>query len=313
MKKHLLIAIFIIITISAFLLASCDKKTSKNNGEADEKETEMSFYEYCYSKASGQKQIDELDELSEDESLGWGEWRRDALIIIGELPKDIGRVTLDDAEKIVDKDMGDSENIAYFNEIAGAPDWMGGSGIGRAIYYLNDEKTEAVMCILGEVNYFVIKENGEYVQLPIGNQVLPEPEQTEAKAVQRGTLSDITGSDFIEGINYVEVKDAFEGRILDVTFSEYMESGLLEKIAHLYFDGNIKDRKTDSEYLYQVIIKKNSIEYTLDIYMSEQGPFAYLNDKWETIDCDETIYEIIEIIHGFSGLNIQKGKPLSKE
>ena len=181
MKKYLLTAaIFIIMAISFFLLTSCDEKKPLNSGEEDKKETEISFYEYCYSKASGQKQIDELDELSEDKSLGWGEWRRDALIIIGELPKDIGRVTLNDAEKIVNKGMSDLESIAYFNEIAGAPDWMGGSGIGRAIYYLNDEKTEAVICILGEVHYFVIKENGEYVQLPIGNQVLLEPKETDA-------------------------------------------------------------------------------------------------------------------------------------
>ena len=125
--------------------------------------------------------------------------------------------------------------------------------------------------------------------------VEPELKETE-DMTKRETLYTIADSGLIDDIT---VKDAFVERILDVTFSEYMESGLLDKIANLYFDGNIKDRKTDSEYLYQVIIRKNSIEYTLDIYMSEQGPFAYLNDKWETIDCDETIYEIIEIIHGF--------------
>lgn len=74
------------------------KKEAK--GLTDKEDIETSFYEYCYNKAESEEQKKALDLLVEDRSFGFGEWKREALIIIGEIPKDTKRITIEDVKDI---------------------------------------------------------------------------------------------------------------------------------------------------------------------------------------------------------------------
>ena len=136
------------------------------------KESNASFYELAYAKATSE-QKEELDKIVADKSIGLpGEWRRAVLIAIGDLPKDQPRLTAEQAAKLYDsKDVSALES--EFNKIAGAPDFVGGSGIERSIYYLNDNRTEAIYVMEGDAFHVVFNDDGTQTTLPLGNQKLP--------------------------------------------------------------------------------------------------------------------------------------------
>ena len=131
-----------------------------------------SFYESAYAKATSE-QKEKLDKIIADKSIGLpGEWRRPVLIAIGDLPKDQPRLSAEQAGKLYD-----SKNVSAleseFNKIAGAPDFVGGSGIERSIYYLNDNRTEAIFLMEGDAFHVVFNDDGTQTTLPLGNQKLP--------------------------------------------------------------------------------------------------------------------------------------------
>lgn len=136
------------------------------------KEPNASFYELAYAKATNE-QKEELAKIIADKSIGLpGEWRRAVLIVIEDLPKDQPRLTAEQAGKLYDsKDVSALES--EFNKIAGAPDFIGGSGIGRSIYYLNDNRTDAIYLMEGDAFHVVFNDDGTQTRLPLGTQTLP--------------------------------------------------------------------------------------------------------------------------------------------
>jgi hypothetical protein len=135
-------------------------------------ESNASFYELAYAKATSE-QKEELDKIIDDKSIGLpGEWRRAVLIAIGDLPKDTPRLSAEHAAKLFDsKETSDLES--EFNKIAGAPDFVGGSGIQRSIYFLKDDRSEAIILMLGNVFHIVYNDDGTEIRLPVGTQKLP--------------------------------------------------------------------------------------------------------------------------------------------
>ena len=140
-----------------------------------------SFYESAYARATSE-QKEELDKIIADKSHGWGEWIRPVLIAIGELPKDQPKLSAEQAAELYDsKEIsaleGEVKNralVSEFNKIAGAPDFFGGSGIERAIYFLNDDRSEAIFLFFpGDVSHVVFNDDGTQTRLPLGNQKLP--------------------------------------------------------------------------------------------------------------------------------------------
>lgn len=133
-----------------------------------------SFYERSYAKATSEQKV-ELDKIVADKSIGLpGEWRRPVLIAIGDLPKDQPRLTAKQAGEIYDRIGRDERALEKeFNKIAGAPDFVGGSGIGRSIYYLNENRTEAIFVMEMNAYHYVFNDDGTYTLLPLGNQTFP--------------------------------------------------------------------------------------------------------------------------------------------
>ncbi|MDR0492721.1 MAG: hypothetical protein LBH74_03670 [Nitrososphaerota archaeon] len=152
--------------------AAKDATTKGTENEKGTYEPEASFYESAYAKATSE-QKEKIDEIVADSSIGLpGEWRRPVLIAIGDLPSDIQRLSVEQAAELFDaKEICDLES--EFNKIAGAPDFVGGSGIGRSIYYLNDDRSEAIILMLNDAFYIVNNADGTQTRLPIGTQQLP--------------------------------------------------------------------------------------------------------------------------------------------
>lgn len=125
-----------------------DKETGKVRTEEESIET---FYEESYKRANSD-QKEQLDIIFSDNSIGLiGEWKRDVLIVLGDIPADTPRLTVKDAEICLKNNIIYEDIEIIFNEKAGAPNFVGGSGIHRAIYYLDDERSEAIIVILGGI------------------------------------------------------------------------------------------------------------------------------------------------------------------
>ncbi|RIX47898.1 hypothetical protein D3P08_24795 [Paenibacillus nanensis] len=119
-------------------------------------------YEPFYSLAATQAERQALNKLESDTSLGPGVWTREALVTVGLLPADQSRLTLEDAEAIVGQTLEPDKIIERFNDIAGAPDWQGGSGTDLKIYYLDDERRDAITVLNRmTVSYVSYDESGE--------------------------------------------------------------------------------------------------------------------------------------------------------
>ena len=155
------------VTLSIFYLGLASPPPITNDSNA-------SFYELAYAKATSEQKV-ELDKIIADKSISLpGEWRRAVLIAIGDLPKDQHRLTAEQAGEIYDRIGGDERVLeSEFNKIAGAPDFVGGSGIGRSIYFLNDDRSEAIFVMMGDAFHYVYNDDGTRTTLPLGNQKLP--------------------------------------------------------------------------------------------------------------------------------------------
>jgi len=160
-------------------------------------ESDTSFYELAYARATDE-QKEELDKIIADTSIGLpGEWIRPVLIAIGHQPKDQPRLTAEQAGEIYDRIGRDERALeSEFNKIAGAPDFVGGSGIGRSIYYLNENRTDAIFVMLGDASHYVYNDDGTRTTLPLGNQKLPvdpgpshSPNQTSPAPTATATAS----------------------------------------------------------------------------------------------------------------------------
>ncbi|MEK0312606.1 hypothetical protein [Cohnella sp. 56] len=131
-----------------------------------------------FANSKSNDRTEALTDLRKDNSLGIGVWKRDALTILGELPQASKRLSVEEAERIVSKEKDIKSMTITFNEVAGAPDWEGGSGIERLIYYTDDSRKEAIVVMLGKVLHVIEDENGKQqirYLFPIDQQAAPQP------------------------------------------------------------------------------------------------------------------------------------------
>lgn len=175
MKKTILIIVSIVTIICIVLVIFLNT----NNKSKELIDTPNStFYNNCIEKLHTKQQEASFDKIISDTSLGYGEWKRDVLILIGDLPKNTPRVTIKDAESLLSNEMNENDYIIALNKIAGAPDWQGGSGIGRAVYFLDNHHKEAIIVTLNSLMYVVYDEKRNSTEIPLGDQQLPEPKPT---------------------------------------------------------------------------------------------------------------------------------------
>jgi hypothetical protein len=125
--------------------------------------TELPYYEQILNdapkgrKAAVERAIAELRSEDPDFDAGIFKWKRPLLIASGVIPEDTPRLTLEDAISVM---QNGGDPVTEFNRLAGAPDFEGGSGLHRSVYYINDEKTEGIV-VMGGVIYFTTDENGK--------------------------------------------------------------------------------------------------------------------------------------------------------
>lgn len=129
---------------------------------------EGDLYTRCYSIASDEQKA-LLDNIEKDSSLGAvGTYTKQIKIIMNDLPETMPYLTKEQAISLCSTlNLGDyisTDEFEYavaqlFNQVAGAPDFEGGSGIHRAIYYTDDTHAQYIVIRLGQVEYVDNQEN----------------------------------------------------------------------------------------------------------------------------------------------------------
>ncbi|RJX36680.1 hypothetical protein D3P09_26845 [Paenibacillus pinisoli] len=173
----------ILFTIAAFLLLASllweRKGIEEVIAEHELDMAEYTNYDKLYALAESEEQKTELNFLKANDIYGSGVWLRQGLIIVGELPSDQRRVTLEEVKDKLTTYVDDVTLMKQLNQIAGAPDWLGGGEVGRVYYVLNDEGTETIHFSYGVISYVYQDSNGaEQVEL------LHKPDQYEPKTYE---------------------------------------------------------------------------------------------------------------------------------
>jgi hypothetical protein len=155
------------------------KEKKEKYGEVTQPIIDEGGYDAYIKRASTPEQKAALQALQKDNSIGLGEWTRDALEIIGELPKDARRIKIEDVESINMKYKDESSRIKAFNKIAGAPDFQGGSGTSIINYFINGNKNDVIFVSFHEIQHFVFDEEGNATRIPLKGEIpSPEPQPT---------------------------------------------------------------------------------------------------------------------------------------
>ena len=137
--------------------------TIRNRSYGDE----TSLYEYCCAHASDEQRQLESFEMgykgATSELLREG-YIRQIETIMGALPSDTPRLTVEQARSIyfevrAEGYLPGSRELAIelerrYNEIAGAPDYVGGSGLYITVYSCNPDFTEGIFIINGVAGSF---------------------------------------------------------------------------------------------------------------------------------------------------------------
>ena len=157
MSNKKLLSVLLVLPSILLCLSACSSPAADNGNQAPNSpglpaiDYGYDLYEKSYAKATDaqKKQLESIQ--TNTTSYGYAqEYTKQILIIMGELPADTPQITLAQAQAICkdiqERNLSFSEFtpalIAAFNEIAGAPDYNGGSGMRVIDYYLNDRQTE---------------------------------------------------------------------------------------------------------------------------------------------------------------------------
>ncbi len=148
----------------------------------------------------------ELEELRSKGQRAAGEYIRQEKILLGELAPDAPRITLDEAEDIISGGGTVYEIMERFNSIHGYPDFLGGSGITRAEYWLGEDDSSMLLMYIEEPKIWFIDENGELTAYRLDSD--------------RGIAGDANGDGFFNISDVVAVQKWLLGRE-DISFPDW--------------------------------------------------------------------------------------------
>lgn len=143
-------------------LAEKDRALGQDSSEGTTVEdNDVTSYEDAMVKAATQQQKDTIAEIKASGSPSPLFHKRAVKIILGELPADQPRITVEEAKTIVAKITAapngtaavdqSGDIMAEFDRIHGAPDVVGGSGLYRTIYVLNEDPPTSIIFMEGSI------------------------------------------------------------------------------------------------------------------------------------------------------------------
>ena len=98
-----------------------------------------------------------LDELTEKENILFGEFKRERAVLSGILDPDSERLTLDGVNGIIERCDSYDEICREFAYAQTYPDFVGGSGVTKVEYWLDDKGSEKIRLIVEENDIIYVK------------------------------------------------------------------------------------------------------------------------------------------------------------
>ena len=98
-----------------------------------------------------------LDKLTEKENILFGEFRRERAVISGEYDPETPRLTLDEVNEIINNTDTFDEMYKKFASLQKYPDFIGGSGVTKVEYWLDDKGSEKIRFIVEENDIVYVK------------------------------------------------------------------------------------------------------------------------------------------------------------
>lgn len=95
-----------------------------------------------------------LEKLKQKENRLFGEFQRERAVLLGELPPDAQRLTLDEAVEIIESSSSFAEICRKLHEAQPLVDYIGGSGITRLEYWFDDKGAQKIYLIMEEESIF---------------------------------------------------------------------------------------------------------------------------------------------------------------
>lgn len=95
-----------------------------------------------------------LEKLKQKENRLFGEFQRERAVLLGELPPDAPRLTLDEAVEIIESSSSFAEICRKLHEAQPLVDYIGGSGITRLEYWFDDKGAQKIYLIMEEESIF---------------------------------------------------------------------------------------------------------------------------------------------------------------
>lgn len=131
------------------------EEAKKNNKEKKEGESqELSYYDVYLNDGKVDNADKESIKQLKEKSGGFGLYLRELKQIAKELPKDQKRIAKEDLflklKDAKEMKLNKVDFLKELDEINGAPDWVGGSGITSIQYYLDDIGTQKLVFLGGE-------------------------------------------------------------------------------------------------------------------------------------------------------------------
>lgn len=108
------------------------------------------------SQPTDEKQ-EQLDKLTEKENILFGEFKRERAVISGEFDSETPRLTLDEVNEIINNAETFDEMYNEFIASQKFPDFIGGSGVTKAEYWLDDKGSEKIRFIVEENDIIYVK------------------------------------------------------------------------------------------------------------------------------------------------------------
>lgn len=100
-----------------------------------------------------------LDKLAEKENLLFGEFQRERAVISGEFDPNTARLTLDVVNEIINNAENFDEMYEKVVALQKYPDFIGGSGVTKVEYWLDDKGSEKIRFIVEEHDIVYVKCN----------------------------------------------------------------------------------------------------------------------------------------------------------
>lgn len=98
-----------------------------------------------------------LDKLTEKENILFGEFKRERAVISGEFDPNTARLTLDEVNQIINNAGSFDEMYTEFIASQKYPDFIGGSGVTKVEYWLDDNGSEKIRLIVEENDIVYVK------------------------------------------------------------------------------------------------------------------------------------------------------------